>query len=119
MQRLEFDRLFMQQIFLTILNTDEKLAVRIDDVLWTRLFFKRNLHVHFRMQFLIRNMDGHFLAADFAQKSEELTPKSVELLRLRIFRQTPAPEILNREHGRQTGAVMLRGHENSAPVWAI
>ncbi len=41
-----------------------------------------------------------------------MAPKSIELLRLGILCQTPAPEILNREHGGQTRAVMLGCHKN-------
>src|SRR5580765_1900274 len=71
------------------------------------------------MQLLVWKMNGNFLPADFAEKSEELAPKSIELLRLRILCQTPAPEILNRKHRGQTSPIMLRSHKNSAARRAV
>src|SRR5439155_14433571 len=48
-----------------------------------------------------------------------LPPKSIELLWVRILRQAPAPEILNREHRRDSRTVTLGSHENSPAARSI
>src|ERR1017187_8013892 len=84
----------MQELLLAVLDPHKELAARVGDALWIGLLLQDHLHVHLRMQFLVGQVDGHILPAHLTEEAKELPPKAVELLRLRIFRQPPAPEIL-------------------------
>src|SRR5262249_31367617 len=114
-----FDSFFTQKLLLTILGAGEEFAAGLGNIFWIGLALQNNLHVHLWAQLLIGHMNGDFVPSNFAEKAKQLTPKSVELAWIRIFGQTPAPEILNAEHRRQASAIALRGHQNPASLRTV
>src|SRR5438309_8759435 len=109
----------MQQMLLAILDAGEELAAGFGDVLWIRLPLKHDLHIHLRAQFLVRHMNRNLVAANLAEKPKQLPPEPIELARVGISGQPPAPEILDAKHRRQTGAIPLRGHQDPAAMRSV
>src|SRR5882762_2975592 len=91
-QGFKLDYFLVQKLLLAVLDSSEKLAAGFGDILGIGLPFENDLHVHLWAQFLVCHMNRNFMAANLTQETKQLPPKPVELARIRIFGQPPAPE---------------------------
>src|SRR5262245_29419063 len=58
-------------------------------------------------------MNFHVLPRRVTKMAQELAPEAVELGRVRVLGQSPAPEVLDAENRCRTCAIALRSHEDS------
>src|SRR6266705_1401992 len=100
MQRFQFDRFLVQQLLSAVFGANNELSVWLGEILGVGLAFENDLNVHLRAEFLIGHVNGNLVPPDFAEEAKELAPEAIELTRIGILGQAPAPESLDGQHSR-------------------